>query len=340
MRVDIIDQLQELVLAYGPPGQEDEIRDLVSHRVEGLGMQTSVDGKGNLIIGDLSQPCRVLVTAHLDELAMIVRRIEPDGRLAVTSLGGLYPWKLGEGPVVILGKEPVPGVLGFGGIHTEDRSAVAVQAREKAVDWTMATVFTGCSASELAAKGVLPGCRIVVPKERRRLWSFQEYVAGYFLDDRADVAAMLLALEALGRVPEGFVFAATAAEEVGGEGALNLMHRLYPEVCIALELAPNVPDACVRLDASPVLWVNDGYAASQPRDNALVAETALEVGIDLQYQALSRGGSDASCAASHGLCARPITLGLPLENSHGFEVIHRESVDELARLTVALIHRL
>jgi putative aminopeptidase FrvX len=60
----------------------------------------------------------------------------------------------------------------------------------------------------------------------------------------------------------------------------------------------------------------------------------------LQFQALSRGGSDASCAASHGLCGRPITLGLPMQNSHGYEIMHPGAMSELARLLVALIDRL
>ena len=62
--------------------------------------------------------------------------------------------------------------------------------------------------------------------------------------------------------------------------------------------------------------------------------------MSLLFQALSRGGSDASCAASHGLCARPITLGLAMENSHGFEVMHGGAMDNLAMLTVALVKHL
>ncbi|MFZ4509108.1 MAG: M42 family peptidase, partial [Fimbriimonas sp.] len=59
-----------------------------------------------------------------------------------------------------------------------------------------------------------------------------------------------------------------------------------------------------------------------------------------QFQMLSSGGSDASCAASHGLCARPITLGLPMESTHGYEVIHPGSMEQLARLTAELVRRL
>jgi putative aminopeptidase FrvX len=167
-----------------------------------------------------------------------------------------------------------------------------------------------------------------------------DLVAGYFLDDRADLVSWLLALNALKDRPVSAIFAATAAEEVGGEGALFLLQRLRPAICIALELGPAVPDAPVELTDQPTLWVNDGYSAMAASDVELVEMAAREVGLDIQYQALSRGGSDASCAAHHGLCARPITLGLAMENSHGYEVMHSGAMQQLANLTVELVRRL
>ena len=113
-----------------------------------------------------------------------------------------------------------------------------------------------------------------------------------------------------------------------------------PDICIALELGPQVPDAPIAIDARPTVWVNDAYAAMPPHLGDLLDEVSTKSGIELQYQALSRGGSDASCAAAKGLCAHPITLGLPMENSHGYEIIHKDSMQVLADLTVALLKHL
>ena len=127
------------------------------------------------------------------------------------------------------------------------------------------------------------------------------------------------------------------SEEVGGEGALYYLQNVRPVVCIALELGANTPDAPVIINDQPTVWVTDSYATMLASDGDLLASIP---GFDLQYQALSRGGSDASCAASHGLCARPITLGIPMENSHGYEIIHPGAMANLAQLTVDLIHKL
>jgi putative aminopeptidase FrvX len=306
-----------------------------------MGLESETDAKGNLLVRFGSGEPDIVVTAHMDEIAMIVREMKDDGTLAVKPLGGLHPWKLGEGPVEILTRDQtIPGVFGFGGIHTEDPAATTVKAKDKGVDWAMGSVFTGLSGEELREKGVRPGSRVVVARSRRPLTKLKEHVAGYFLDDRADIVAWLLVLEQLKGFGKNVLFAATAAEEVGGEGALFLLNKIRPAICIALELGADVPDAKVKLTATPTVWSIDGYAATSAADLDLLDDLGKELGMPLQFQAFSRGGSDASCAASRGLCARPITLGLPMGNSHGYEIMHRDAMSELATLTAALLIRL
>lgn len=340
MSVDAVKLLQEFIRAPGPPGQEDAIRDCVAEYVAKLGRKHRTDSKGNLVV-DLGANPSVVVTAHLDEIAMLVRSVEASGAVRVGALGGLYPWKLGECPVAILASGgALNGVLSFGSIHTEDEASPAVQAKQTPVDWDMAWIETGLSGAELARRGVRPGTRVVVHPSVRGLTKVGNLVAGRFLDDRADLVAWLLALELLADFGGHVTFVATASEETGGEGALYYLQEHRPEVCIALELGPNVPDAPVELTADPTVWMSDGYAAMSAADGDLVARVAGEAAIELQYQALSRGGSDASCAASHGLCARPITLGLAMENSHGYEVMHPGAITNLAKLTAALVRDL
>lgn len=337
--MDSLALLQELASIPGPPGQERLVREALARRVEEMGRSSRTDAKGNLIVG--SENPRIVVTAHMDEIAMMVRQIDEDGEIEVGPLGGIYAWKLGEGPVWILplGEgEPISAVLSFGGIHTGDESSVVEAAEKSPLTWDMARVITGLDVEDLLARGVRPGSRVVVAPSRRELTAIGDLVAGYFLDDRADLVSWLLALAQVDDADVAFV--ATAAEEVGGEGALYYLHQHRPEIVIALELGPNVPDAPVEISSDPTLWVTDSYSSMASADIALAEDVAVSLGIGLQFQALSRGGSDASCAASHGLCARPFTLGLPMENSHGYEIIHPDSMEALAGLTVGLIGRL
>jgi putative aminopeptidase FrvX len=332
-----VELLQSLTRLFGPPGEEVAVRNFLADYLSERGISGRTDAKGNFIVHSGSGSPRVVVTAHMDEIAMIVRRVEPDGRLRVGPLGGLPVWKTGEGPVAILADKPLPGVLSFGSIHTESFLSNAVKMRSNPLTWEDAFVLTGLSAEALKANGVRPGTRVVLAESRRDLVRLGPLVSGYVLDDRADLVSLLLLVEECAARYPHVAFVATAAEEVGGEGALYYLHAHRPEVCIALELGPNVPDAPVVLNDQPTVWVNDSYAASSAADVRLLAALGSRLGLEVQFQALSRGGSDASCAASHGLCARPITLGLPMENSHGFEVMHPGAMANLARLTAVLL---
>ena len=341
-----IEFLTALIHAPGPPAQEGPVRDVLIRALDAAGIKWTVDARGNLLasLGEtIPEKPRIVVTAHLDEIALMVQRINPDGSLAVLPLGGAHPWKWGEGPVDILcGESPLQGVLSFGSIHTIDASTAIQKSRDgKAITWSDAKVITGIPADQLP-ESLRSGTRIVLSKERRvpvRLGVNAELIAAPFLDDRADCVTWLqtlIALKADDACPD-VLFAATTAEELGGHGALWLLGGTRPEICIALEIAPIAPDNDLRLSATPTCWSTDGYSPTSPQDLDLVAEAAKAAGTGVSFHALTRGGSDASCGAAAGHCARPITLALPVDNTHGFEVMHIGAIDTLARLTTALL---
>ena len=339
-----LELVRELIALPGPPGQEKLVRDAVTAHAERLGCVHETDARGNLLIsvpgaGHLPEHPEVVVMAHLDEIALMVVRVENDGRLVITNLGGVFPWKWGEGPVQILASSgPLDGVLSLGSIHTNDMSSPAASARERALTWADMRVFTGLKAEELAQRGVRAGTRVALHPSRRTWTELGNYVASPFLDDRADLAAMLLLLEDLPVIdPRRVLFAATAAEEVGGHGALWLLRKRPAAVGIALEIGPRVPESPFMLDDQPAVWVSDSYSAMQAADIDLVAQAAERIGLAPHFQALSRGGSDASCAASYGLVARPITLAFAAENSHGYEIMHRDAVPNLSLLLSAVL---
>lgn len=355
--LDSTELIRELVAIPGPPGQERLVRDAVAAHVSSLGYESSTDAKGNLIVrvrgrrrasktqrpdDPMTRQPRVVVTAHLDEIALMVSRVDEEGKVRVIPLGGVYPWKWGEQPVSILvGDEPIRGILSFGSIHTSSPISVAEVARSTPLQWDMAYVFTGHSRYQLAALGVRPGIRVVIDPSRRQVTDLGQYLCSYFIDDRADLAAWLLALESLkdAKLSGEVLFAATASEEVGGEGASYLLHKLQPDICVALEIGPSVPESRFIPDEQPTIWVTDNFASISAEDIAILAEVAEGLDQAPHWQALSRGGSDASATAQRGLTARPVTLGLPVENSHGYEIMHRDAPAELARLLVAYLNK-
>ena len=83
------------------------------------------------------------LTAHKDEIALIVKRIDPTGRLAVERVGGIHPFKVGEGPVDILADDGsiVPAVIGFGAVHVSEESPIQqVKSGRRAAQWSDAVI--------------------------------------------------------------------------------------------------------------------------------------------------------------------------------------------------------
>lgn len=344
--------LASLIALPAPPGQEGAVCDYLAEMLTRLAIPHRTDDKGNLLAcpaDTLPTHPQTVVTAHMDEIALMITTIEPGGRVRVSPLGGLYPWKWGEGMVEIMpidGGEPLAGVLSLGSIHTTSPYSAAAQARDgKAPTWSDTFVWHGESASVLESRNIRPGARVVMARERRRITPLGgNRVGSYFLDDRADCVAWLLALAKLRETGRGAgtLFVASTSEEVGGEGALFALHALPapPTVCIALEIGPTTPDTPLVLDATPTVWISDSYATMSPTDLSHVYAAAYTTRYGVQPQAVTRGGSDASIAANRGLCARPVTLAFPAENSHGYEIMHRDAPQALTDLLVAYLHRL
>ncbi|HLK61407.1 MAG TPA: M20/M25/M40 family metallo-hydrolase [Chthonomonadaceae bacterium] len=343
---DSTELIRQLVALPGPSGQEGVVSAWLAERVRALGYKPEIDPKGNLIVTLPSSPQRprILITAHLDEIALMITRIENDGKIRVAAGGGTYTWKWGEGPVDILTRNgPLPAIVSFGCIHTNHKDSVVEQARHSPLPWDHGYLFTGLSAAELAERGVRPGLRVVLAPSRRFVTEFGPFIASYFLDDRADLAVWLMALEALkeqGTAGMGeLIFAATTSEEVGAEGAMYLLRNRPADICLALEIGPKSPDADFPIDAQPTIWVRDGYAAMESVDGDLLTDCCAELGQTPHWQYLSRGGSDASCASAKGFTARPVTIGLPVENSHGYEIMHRDAPNELLRLCLSYLKK-
>src|SRR5215208_6244999 len=196
--------LQELLSTYGPSGQEDAVRDVCRRELEPLVDESWVDEAGNLVglvRGSDDRPA-TRVMAHMDELSMLVKRVDRDGTLYLTPLGTMYPANFGLGPVAVLGdRETLCGVLTLGSEHTTKESQQIWETKpdqgDKALDWMHVYIFTGRTPEELSDAGVRPGSRVCVERSKRTLVEIAGYLGCYFMDDRAAVTALLQAARQL-----------------------------------------------------------------------------------------------------------------------------------------------
>ncbi|MEM7594958.1 MAG: M42 family peptidase, partial [Cyanobacteria bacterium P01_A01_bin.83] len=215
-------QIQQLVLCHSPSGVETEVDRLITTKFQALNIDTWQDRSGNIIAkipGENRQQGAIAITAHKDEIGMIVKAIDVDGCLQIRRLGGSFPWVYGEGVVDILGdNDTISGILSFGSRHVSHESPQKAQQIDTPLLWQDAWVETKCSQEELTKYGVRPGTRVVVGKHRKQPLRIKDYIASYTLDNKASVAILLNLAAKINNPPVDVYLVASAKEEVGAIG--------------------------------------------------------------------------------------------------------------------------
>lgn len=346
------DLLQELLHAYGPCGQEDDVREVCRRELEPHVDEMWVDEAGNLI-GLLrgedreAQPARVM--AHLDELSMLVKRIESDGTLHMTPLGTMYPGNFGLGPVALLGDQrTVCGVLTLGSEHTTKESQQIWETKpdqgDQALDWLHVYVFTGHTPEELAEAGIRAGTRACVHRSKRTLIDVgPDYLGCYFMDDRAAVTALLDVAGRLapsdGRPARDTYLVFTTAEEVGGVGGSYASRTLPGDLTLALEVGPTEAEYGTSCSGGPIVAYSDAETIYDKSVADALLEAATDLGLSPQPAVLGAFESDASHAKASGLTPRAGLLCLPTLSTHGYEVIARRAIPDMAAVLAEFLRR-
>ncbi len=342
------DLLQELLWACGPVGQEDDVRDICRRELADHVDEMWTDKAGNVIglIRGEDRDGATRVMAHMDELSMIVKRVDDEGTLQIRPLGTMYPGNFGLGPVAILGdRERLTGVLSLGSEHTTHESQRIWQTKpnggDQAMDWTHVYVFTGRTAEELADAGVHVGTRVCVDRSKRTLVEFGDYLGCYFMDDRALVAALLEAARELrrrgSRPPSDVYIAFTTEEEVGGIGGSYASQTLPGDLTLALEVGPTEAEYATTVSGDPIVAYSDAESVYDRKIVDRLVSIAEKLGMSPQAAVLGAFESDASHSKASGLTPEAGLLCLPTLNTHGYEVIRRDGIPAITDIVVEFL---
>src|ERR1700734_2228951 len=350
------DLLQELLWTYGPCGQEEAVRTVCARELQPWVDDMWTDDAGNLIgyVGaadaeshdhrhrssTISGGRATRVMAHMDELSMLVKRVEADGSLHVTQLGVMYPGNFGLGPVAVLGdNETFTAVLTLGSEHTTKESPRIWETKpdqgDRALDWQPVYVFTGRSPEQLSAAGVHAGTRVCVDRSKRTLVDVgDDYVGSYFLDDRAAVAALRRAARLLrdgGQRPgEDVYFVFTTNEEIGGVGGSYASATLPGTLTLALDVGPTEREYATTVTGGPIVGYSDALCGYDKDVADRVVGVGTVSGLAPQPGKLGAFMSESSHSKASGLTPRAGLLCLPTLSTHGFEVIPRAAIDDMA----------
>lgn len=336
-----VDLLKKICEAPGAPGFEQPIRELVIREATPLVDELSVDNMGNVIaVKRGRERKKVMIAAHMDEIAFIVTHIDDDGFIRFHPLGGFDPKTLTSQRVIIHGRRDLFGVMGSKPIHL-----MKPEERSKTVPISEYFIDLGLPREEVT-KWVAVGDPIT---RERELIEMGDCVNSKSLDNRVSVFILLEVLRALKdqEVPYDIYGVFTVQEEVGLRGAMSSAHLIDPDFGFGLDvtIAFDVPgaqphEAVTRLGKGAAIKILDGTVISDYRMVNFLKTVADTHSILWQAEILPAGGTDTAAVQRYGKKgAIAGAISIPLRHIHQtIELAHKKDIHYcIELLRVALL---
>ena len=328
--------LKDWTSRLGPTGSEIEAARAMADAFAPY-CEVLIDASQNMIARMGEGAPHALITAHLDEIAMMAILVEDDGAIRFTRVGGTDPrtlpgsrvwvWTEADGT-----REKLPGVIGALPPHllTQDK-------RDKHYELDSLYIDIGLPADAVKEK-VLPGTLITLDGDTIKLAN--ERISSKTLDDRAGVAAMLRAAELLSeRKFKGTIsFVAASQEENGGPGAGAAAYALNPNCALAIDMAMGKGHAQDDDGTFPLDTLAIGHGPFlHPKLTKFLADTAKAENIKAESEYASSAtwtNADDIQIAREGI---PVALlGVPTLYMHTpVETASADTIEQAARLIAA-----
>jgi peptidase M42 family hydrolase len=333
----LTDQLKALLNISSPTGYTDTVVRHVAKELERLGLTVELTRRGAISAlrqGSRRASARAIVS-HLDTLGAQVKRLKENGRLELVPIGH-WSARFAEGARVTVFSDAgtyrgtILPLKASGHTYNEEIDTLPI-------GWDFVELRVDALSrdrSELDRLGIEIGDTVAIDPQPE--FMDNGFITSRHLDNKAGVAVMLAAIEAMERAgaatPVDIHWLFTIAEEVG-VGAASI---LTPDVAsmIAVDNGTSAPG-----QNSSEFGVTIAMAdQSGPFDYHLTKKLVrLCQDEDIRYQKdifrFYRSDSASAIEAGHDVRTALITFGV--DASHGYERIHMHALRSLAELITA-----
>jgi putative aminopeptidase FrvX len=331
--------LKKLTGTVGLTGMEEPAAGVVRELWEPYVDELRVDRMGNVIglkRGDAPEEerLRLAVLGHLDQIGMVVHKIEPGGFLRLHRVGGVDRRILPGQVCTVYGAGPVKGVVGSVPPHLQ-----RADDKKKVPTWHDLYLDTGLSEKEVR-KRVRVGDAVGYPTAFVELQNERRAMSGG--DDRSAVAAITWALRLARRQRHSHdIFAiAEVQEEWTGVGAAAAVYGIEPHCALIIDVDQGrhegVPDKdSIELGKGPSIT----FGLNNHPD---LVEAALKVAKaqNIPHQKFfwpSPYGTDGSTVETIHSGIPTINFGIPLRYMHStVEMLDLNDVKNAGRLILAV----
>jgi putative aminopeptidase len=335
---------------WGPSGAEDEVIRAFVDDLDQLGFDSTVDTFGNVTTtlhrAEAGFPT-IALTAHLDEVGFVVRKIEADGFLRLHRVGGTHDRVVaGQRIRLRTEHEDVIGAIGIKAKHvsTQEELRTALTTDDAYVD------VLAADRDEAESLGLEVGTLAAFETKAEANATF---VRGKAMDNRAGIAILLEVARSIANAElgAGVILLATVQEEFSVRGGVPAMRRIKPDLalCIDIAIATDTPDLTslgdVRLGAGPVITrftrANLNGIIPNPKLVRLLRDTARQAKVSTQYGVLQGGLTDGSFMQLEGAGIPTLDLSFPTRYTHTpIETCHIGDLQAVADLATAVATKL
>jgi len=277
--------IKSLVETTGPSGYEAAVRDLIRREVEGSADSVSVDPLGSLFVRKGTKKdggLRIMLSAHMDEIGVMVTHVDENGYVRFTNIGGVYPRNCIGGRVIFTN-----GTRGV--IYTERMENPGQMP-------SLDKLFIDVGVESRDECPVKVGD---VAAFDRPFMELGNRLVSKAMDDRIACAVQIEALRRIKNTPHELIFVFSVQEEVGLRGATAAGFSADPDLGISVDVTltgdtPKGVKMDVALGKGPAIKVRDGRMLSDKRVIDLMIASAEKQNMPYQLEVLEGGTTDAA----------------------------------------------
>ena len=333
--------LKQLLETPSATGTEIAVAELVRERLAGTAdeIQTDVMGSVHARLSGTGVAPSLMLSAHMDEIGLMVTYISDEGFLSVSSVGGVDAAILPGMRVDVHASnsmEPLRGVVGRKPIHL-----IEPDERKSVTPIDKLVIDLGMPAKRVK-KLVMVGDVITFGVGFERFG--KNMAVSRAFDDKAGVWIATRVLETLaeeGRAPGDFIVAATVQEEIGTRGAITSTYGVNPDVAVAFDVthATDYP-GIDKTKYGKIVCGEGPVIARGPNINPAVFErlVAAAEAEGIPYQIEAEPGVTGTDARAIQMARGGIPTGLvsvPLRYMHTpTEVVSLDDLDATVKLLV------
>jgi len=329
--------LKKLTEASGVSGNEKEVRNLIIEQIKNHVDSIKIDRIGNVIAYKKGKdnPKTLMITAHMDEVGLIVKDIDNSGLLKFMAVGGIDSRVL-VSKVVNVGNNKIIGVIGAKPIHLQKK-----EEWKKALDIDSLYIDIGAKSKEDAERLINIGDYVSFNSQYIEFGD--NLIKAKALDNRVGCSLLIDLIKESTDISYYAVF--TVMEEIGLVGVGPAAYSIEPDIAIILEGTvcydvSNLDSHLIptQIGMGTAISLADKGTIYNPVFREKIINIAKDNNIPYQYRKTSMGSNDSGKIHTTKSGCLTTTLSVPCRYIHSpNSVISMDDYNNTYKLLKAIL---